>query len=56
MMDKYGINEVRGGSYCQIKLTECDLYCLKKELWGMKELCFICGGNHFVSRCQRKKN
>jgi excinuclease UvrABC nuclease subunit len=53
LMDKYGIGEVRGGSYCQIKLSKCDLYCLQKELWGMKGLCFLCGKNHFVNhRCR----
>ena len=52
----YGIPYVRGGSYCQIKLSECDLYCLNKELWGTRNLCFLCGGNHFVYRCKKKIN
>ena len=54
LMYEYGIPYVRGGSYSQIKLSECDLYCLNKELWGMKDLCFLCGGNHFVKQCQIK--
>ena len=52
----YGIPFVRGGSYCQIKLSDCDLYCLNKELWGTMNLCFLCGGNHFVYRCKKKIN
>jgi excinuclease UvrABC nuclease subunit len=56
LMFTYGIPYVRGGSYCQVKLSECDLYCLNKELWGMRNLCFLCGGNHFVYRCKKKIN
>ena len=56
LMYKYGIDNVRGGSYSQIKLSECDLYCLKKELWGVKDLCFLCGENHFINKCPKKKS
>jgi len=56
LMFQYGIPHVRGGSYCQLKLSECDLYCLNKELWGVRNLCFLCGGNHFVHLCKKKSN
>ena len=50
-MDKYGIDNVRGGSYSRLKLTDDEKKHIQKELWGANDLCFICGGDHFVKDC-----
>ena len=47
-MGIYGINNVRGGSYVTKELDENQVALLQKEIWGAQNLCFKCGGNHFV--------
>ena len=46
-MLKYGINNVRGGSYTQINLPECNIISLEKELCSASNLCFTGAGGHF---------
>ena len=54
-MSKYGIDKVRGGSYCQIDLSEFHTEALKMEIWGAKDLCSQCGRpGHFVKDCYAK--
>ena len=56
-MDLYGIENVRGGSYCQIKLGEHQLKILDMELKTANDLCFKCGKfGHFSSQCYSKNN
>lgn len=51
-MDKYGIENVRGGSYTKINLDEYQLKALKLELKTVNNLCFKCGKScHFASEC-----
>ena len=50
-MDKYGIDNVRGGSYSRLELTQEEKKSIQKELWGANDLCFLCGGEHFVNDC-----
>ena len=50
-MDKYGIDNVRGGSFSRLELTEEEKKSIQKELWGANDLCFLCGGDHFVKDC-----
>jgi len=51
-MNKYGINNVRGGSYVEIELSDFHTEALKMEIWGAKDLCTQCGrGSHFVKDC-----
>jgi predicted GIY-YIG superfamily endonuclease len=50
-MLKYGINKVRGGSYVKSVLDSNQIKHLQKELWGAQNLCFQCGGEHFINAC-----
>jgi cellular nucleic acid-binding protein len=51
-MSKFGIKNVRGGSYVKEVLDEIELYNLKKEIWGATDCCTQCGRKgHFVKEC-----
>ncbi len=55
-MDNYGINNVRGGSFSQIELSEDNVKIINKMINGAKNQCFICGSkSHFVKNCDKKK-
>jgi hypothetical protein len=54
-MEKYGINNVRGGSFVRIKLDESDQKVICKMINGATDRCFLCGKNdHFVANCPDK--
>ena len=51
-MSKYGIQNVRGGSWCQIKLSQNDEERALKSIDGATDKCFKCGQKgHFISNC-----
>jgi hypothetical protein len=51
-MEKYGIDNVRGGSYSQINLSESLIACATRHINGAGDLCFGCGNSgHFVADC-----
>ena len=54
-MSKYGIDNVRGGTYCQVKLND-DIYnTIQKEIDGATDKCYKCGKHgHFASNCKKK--
>lgn len=53
MMLKYGIDNVRGGTYTQITLDECKKKVLELEFRTALDLCFNCGKDtHFKSNCR----
>lgn len=56
-MNKYGIDNVRGGAYVSNELDEVQKYSLQKEIWGANDLCTQCGRKgHFVKDCYAKKD
>jgi hypothetical protein len=51
-MDKYGIDNVRGGSFVKIELDTNTIDLLKQLNYGTNDKCFICGDNsHFSVDC-----
>lgn len=52
MMEKYGIENVRGGSYVKETLEDHQIRTLETKLKHVKEMCFRCGSKtHFVKDC-----
>jgi len=52
-MDKYGIENVRGGSFCEEVLDENTVKMLEKMSNSAKNKCFICGRvGHFAKQCE----
>ena len=51
-MEKYGINNVRGGTFCELKLNKDNLNTIKKMINGSTDKCYMCGENgHFANKC-----
>ena len=54
-MGKYGVENVRGGSYCQLVLSENQKEMLLKEINHSNGNCLKCGvPGHFISKCPKK--
>lgn len=54
-MRKYGIDNVRGGSYVRMILANWQYRALKMEFRSANNECFVCGGgSHFAKDCRFK--
>jgi hypothetical protein len=54
-MEKYGIDNVRGGSYCQEILFEEQIESITEKIVGANDLCNNCGkSGHFIKDCKKK--
>tara|TARA_X000000950_G_C13454178_1_gene473165 strand:- start:4 stop:570 length:567 start_codon:yes stop_codon:yes gene_type:complete len=52
-MNKYGINNVRGGSFVSLKLDKSTIETIKQMINGTNDKCFTCGkSGHFANSCQ----
>ncbi len=51
-MKQYGINNVRGGSFCQLILDEEHINTINRMINGSNDKCYKCGSNnHFANYC-----
>jgi hypothetical protein len=54
-MEKYGIDKVRGGSYCRKNLTNIQKKFLTAKFVSANDRCYNCGStDHFVKNCTLK--
>jgi predicted GIY-YIG superfamily endonuclease len=55
LMKKYGIENVRGGSYTMVELDAATKSVLEREIRGNTDKCFKCGDSgHFAKGCSKK--
>jgi hypothetical protein len=56
-MDRFGIENVRGGSYCEMNLTSESISCISKEVSHANDRCLFCNKKgHFIRDCPNKNN
>ena len=56
-MAKYGVDNVRGGSYVSTNLSTAQREILQTEIWAAEDKCTKCGKKgHFVNECYVKTN
>lgn len=56
-MSMYGVANVRGGSFCQLDLSDDIANIINRMIWGATDKCVKCGSMyHFVKDCLIKNN
>ncbi len=50
-MEKYGIENVRGGAFCTPTLSRETVEVIRKMIYSANNKCFKCGGDHFAKDC-----
>ena len=54
-MKKHGVDNVRGGSFCELNLSKDNVNTLIKMLAGADDRCYYCGGSdHYIADCPQK--
>ena len=52
-MEKYGIENVRGGSYCKVKISQNDIDKALQTIRSLTDKCYSCGEKgHFSKNCK----
>jgi predicted GIY-YIG superfamily endonuclease len=55
LMIKYGIDNVRGGTYCTEYIDKTQKELLQKELWSVANCCIRCGyKDHYINQCRKR--
>lgn len=55
-MSKYGVDNVRGGSFCQTTLSRENINTIERMIASSNDCCHFCGEKgHFIGRCSKKK-
>ena len=56
-MNKYGIENVRGGTYCKLELDNNSINLITKEVSHANNKCLYCNKfGHYINNCPNKKN
>jgi hypothetical protein len=56
-MSKHGVNNVRGGSFCQVNLSTENKKTIERMISSSNDCCHFCGEKgHFIGNCDKKKS
>jgi predicted GIY-YIG superfamily endonuclease len=51
-MKRYGIDNVRGGAFCQLALNAATRRTIRRQLYALSDCCYVCGlRDHFATAC-----